>query len=337
MNRFDSQKISFFTSLFQQKEPFLVDVRSPGEFLSGHIPNAVNIPLFSDEQRAIVGTTYKQEGKKAAIEKGLSLISLPLFVEKIKELHVPQKAVLYCARGGMRSQAMGWLLGLLEHECILIPGGYKAFRGFVLSSFQIPYRFLILSGKTGVGKTDLLQEMKERKEHVLDLEDLAKHRGSVFGKLTESQPTQEHFENLLALSLFSLQGERFWVEDESRFVGKIRLPDDFFDQMQKAPVFVITASLEERIERIIRNYSSQSVGDLAKSIEQLQKSLGHVNMKRAIAYVLEKNYKEAISLLLHYYDQRYERALEKRDPKTLHFVENKDLEKRQEEFQHFLV
>ena len=107
MNRFDSQKISFFTSLFQQKEPFLVDVRSPGEFLSGHIPNAVNIPLFSDEQRAIVGTTYKQEGKKAAIEKGLSLISLPLFVEKIKELHVPQKAVLYCARGGMRSQAMG--------------------------------------------------------------------------------------------------------------------------------------------------------------------------------------------------------------------------------------
>jgi tRNA 2-selenouridine synthase len=322
MNNCASENLSFYSSLFQQQELFLVDVRSPGEFQNGHIPNAVNIPLFTDEQRAIVGVTYKQEGKKAAIEKGLSLISLSSFVDKIKELRVPKKLVLYCARGGMRSQAMGWLFGLLEHEVTLLPGGYKSFRAFVLSQFQCPYAFLVLAGKTGVGKTDQLQILKSQKEPVLDLEELAKHRGSAFGKLSESQPSQEHFENLLALALFHLNEKKFWVEDESRFVGKIRLPDSFFDQMQKAKVVLLSASLEERVGRIIRDYSSQPTSSLIQSIQQLKKSLGDESMKRAIAHLQEENYKEAVSLLLYYYDRRYERALASRDPKTVHAAEN---------------
>ncbi len=319
MSRFLSEDHSFFLSLFSNAEqkPF-IDVRSQSEYNNGHIPTAIHIPLFSDEERAIVGTTYKQGGRHSAIEKGLSLISLSSLVEKIKECKLPKELILYCARGGMRSQAMGWLFELLGYKVTLIPGGYKTFRRFVLSLFAKTYSLCVLSGKTGVGKTDLLQKLKKKHEPMLDLEELAQHRGSVFGALAHSQPSQEQFENLLGLALFDLQDKTFWVEDESRFIGTMRIPDSFFNQMQKAPVYLLSSTPEERVQRILRDYAAQPVENLTKSICQLKKGLGEENTKKAVALVEEKNYAEAILLLMHYYDERYERALSKRDPNTIH-------------------
>jgi tRNA 2-selenouridine synthase len=320
----DLSSDSFFSTLFQEKELFLIDVRSPGEFAQGHIDGAINLPLFSNEQRAQVGTTYKKEGKRSAIEKGLSLISLSSFVEQIKNHNLPQKVALYCARGGMRSQSMGWLLSLLGHEVRLISGGYKAFRNWVVASFQIPYSFFVLSGKTGAGKSDLLHALKKEGGFVLDLEDLAKHQGSVFGFLSIAQPTQEHFENLLAKELFSLKVSLFLVEDESRFIGKLRIPDGFFNQMQQAKVLLLSTSIEDRIKRIVENYSSLNIDDLSRCVMQLKKSLGDVAMKKTLQFLQEKNFYESTRLLLHYYDKRYDNALKKRDPKTIYPIDFKD-------------
>jgi tRNA 2-selenouridine synthase len=317
-------QIVHYVALLQKKEPCIIDVRSPCEFASGHIPNAINIPLFSDEERKQVGIVYKNEGQRAAIEKGLSLISLPLFVEKLKNFQVQKEVFVYCARGGMRSQAMGWLFGLLGLEVQILKGGYKAFRNWVVSSFQKSYNFLVLAGKTGVGKTELLRELKNTKEKVLDLEEMAEHRGSAFGALQKPQPTQEQFENLLSLDLFHLQEHLFWVEDESRFIGKMRIPDGFFDQMLKAKVVVLSSSLEERLERIVQEYSSETQEKLLQYILQLKKSLGGLATEQAIRHLQEKNYAECCKILLTYYDKRYERALEKRDPSSLVFLHKKD-------------
>ena len=169
------------------KDRPVIDVRSPIEFDHGRIPHAINLPLFTDEERRIVGTCYKKSGKRPAIEKGLELIAFPRILQEIRNLKLPPSITLYCARGGMRSASMAWLLELLGYEVLTIDGGYKSFRKWVHEQFFCSYNLRVLGGETGSGKTKLLQCLESVGEKIIDLEGLAHHRGSVFGGLISSR------------------------------------------------------------------------------------------------------------------------------------------------------
>src|ERR1017187_4996636 len=208
----------------------LIDVRTPSEFEKGHIPGAINLPMFTDEERIIIGTLYKQQGRDPSILKGLEIIG-PRMKEIVKtaELLVgPSKKIyIYCWRGGMRSSSMAWLLGIYGFEIFVLIKGYQAFRNYALECFKEPKHVIILGGKTGSGKTKILQELKKTGEQVIDLEDLAFHKGSAFGTIgIEGNCSQEHFENNLAMEWMNTDpAKRLWLEDESRSIGKKILPD----------------------------------------------------------------------------------------------------------------
>ncbi len=216
----------------------LVDVRTPSEFAKGHIPGAVNIPLFSDEDRARIGTTYKQENPEQAFDLGLELLGpkLAQLVRQFRESAAEDELVVHCWRGGMRSQSVASLLQMSGMKVSFLSGGYKAYRQWVTGTLAKPCRLLVLGGYTGSGKTMLLHRLREAGEQVIDLEGLAKHKGSAFGNLDDhEQPSNEQFENALAGQLQQIDPERIvWVEDESRMVGRVFLRDEWFGQMQQA-------------------------------------------------------------------------------------------------------
>ncbi|MCX7769363.1 MAG: tRNA 2-selenouridine(34) synthase MnmH, partial [Flavobacteriales bacterium] len=243
---------ALFTFLFQDEPFLLIDVRTPSEFRNGHIPGAINVPLFLDEERAAVGLLYKQKGSRAAIRAGLDYVGprLSTLVKQVEDLleqgENSPRLIIYCWRGGMRSASVAWLLRLYGMEPETIPGGYKSFRRFVNSIFTKPIPIAVLGGLTGSGKTLVLRQMQLAGIPVVDLEELACHQGSAFGHLGQpSQPSQEHFENLLALTLYRAgkkaldSGSVVWIEDESRFIGSLHLPLPLWQRMQEAPLFLM--------------------------------------------------------------------------------------------------
>ena len=239
----------------------IIDVRSPKEYLQGHIPNSVNVPLFSDEERHIVGLTYKQKGQKEAIEEGVKIVGPKLFsfLQQIKTLKGAPLRV-YCFRGGMRSYFVSWFLSFLGMKVIQLKGGYKFFRRFVLRTVEAPPQFIVLAGLTGSGKTKILKTLKNEGEPVVDLEALANHKGSAFGLDEKScQPSCEHFENLMALEfLKNKDKDLVWIEDESRLVGSCTIPNGTFKAIKLAPCIQIESSLQERIDTIIKDYGKYS-------------------------------------------------------------------------------
>ena len=179
----------------------IIDVRSPGEYQHAHIPGAISIPLFDNDERAQVGTKYKNAGKDSAVLLGLSLVGPKLadFVKQSKKLNPQGKEVLvHCWRGGMRSSSFAWLLDTAGLTASTLVGGYKAYRNTVLSAFSEPHNLIILGGKTGSGKTDILKELARQGEQIIDLEGLANHKGSTYGAIGQApQPATEQFENLV--------------------------------------------------------------------------------------------------------------------------------------------
>jgi len=206
----------------------IIDVRSPGEYEHAHIPGALNLPLFSNEERAEIGTIYKQRGRVKAVQRGLEVVGPKLagFAKFALALQ-SENILIHCWRGGMRSSSMAWLLETVGINCTLLTGGYKSYRSRVLTSFEKPLKIILLGGYTGSGKTDLIKLLKEQGEQVLDLEGLACHKGSAFGAIGQGeQPSSEQFENLLSLEMEALDGEKVvWIEDESRNVGKVFVPE----------------------------------------------------------------------------------------------------------------
>jgi tRNA 2-selenouridine synthase len=198
------------------KDHLLLDVRSPAEYTHAHIPGAINLPLFSNEERKIVGTAYKQKSREKAIKIGLDFFGPKMrgMVEEVEHMldvrctmpdvndiqpRTSNIVYVYCWRGGMRSGAVSWLLDLYGFKVYTLAGGYKSFRNHVLKTFEQPFDFKILGGYTGSGKTSLLKELERKGETVIDLEAIACHKGSAFGNIKmPAQPTQEMFENLLA-------------------------------------------------------------------------------------------------------------------------------------------
>ncbi len=238
--------------------------------------------------------------------------------------------LLHCWRGGMRSGAVAWLLNLYGFKVYTLKGGYKAFRNWVLAQFEKQYNLNILGGYTGSGKTLLLQEMKNKGKLVIDLEKLANHKGSAFGSLGENlQPGQEMFENLLAVELYRATNTEdqekvfvnyftnspfeIWIEDESRHIGTVGIPNKFWDQMRKSKLYFLEIPFEERLKHIIATYGVFEIEQLVNAIMRIQKRLGGLETKKAVSFLLENNIQESFSILLRYYDKLYGNSLLKRE------------------------
>ena len=294
----------------------ILDVRSPAEYTQGHIPGAVSFPLFSDDERAQVGTCYKQQGKDFAIELGLTIVGSKLaqFVQSAKKLSPDRPIRLHCWRGGMRSSSMAWLLETAGMQAYLLEGGYKAFRQWVRSTFAMPQAIVTLGGMTGTGKTILLNALANRGEQILDLEHLANHRGSSYGSLgLPPQPSNEQYENLLAVQWVSLDHDRpVWIEAESRRVGLCRIPDEIFLQMVESPIVQIERSRCERIAILLEVYGAADPEELIAATQRISKKLGGQNAQAAIAHIREGDLSSAIAIVLNYYDKSYQFDLTKR-------------------------
>lgn len=328
----ESIQIAQFISL--SKECPIVDVRSPSEYLHAHVPSAFSIPLFTDEQRKIIGTAYKKESREKAVKLGLNFFSERMksipeevknifqekFLEEKNSSFSEQKILLHCWRDGMRSQTVAWLLSLFGYQVFLLEGGYKAYRNWVLAQFEKKYPLKILGGYTGSGKTETLQRMKSEGHLVIDLEGIAHHKGSAFGSLGQPpQPSQEMFENLLAMELDEAMEntqknqQYIWLEDESRRIGLINIPIHFWEQMHQSPLYFLEIPFEERVQFIISNYGNFSKEALAESILRLQKRLGGLETKNAIQFLSENNLQGCFEILIHYYDKLYQKGLESRN------------------------
>jgi tRNA 2-selenouridine synthase len=301
----------------------LVDARSEGEFAQSHILGAINIPILNNAERIQVGTLYKQAGPEKATLKGFELVG-PRFhlIQREALRNFPNKKVmLYCWRGGMRSQILSWILTQVGFEVYRLAGGYKTYRTFTFNEVRKPYPLLVLGGKTGAAKTVLLQKLKERGEQVVDLEGLANHKGSSFGAIgLPGQPTVEQFENLLAEQLRKIQPDRaIWVENESRRIGRIILPDPFFLQMTQSPRIEIEKTDTERIAHIAREYAGLDQVELTDAVLRLQKRLGGDRTKQAVEAIQANQPEIWIPILLQYYDKTYSYDLARHEvSKTIH-------------------
>jgi tRNA 2-selenouridine synthase len=293
-----------------RKEIPLLDARSEGEFEQSHIPNSVNLPILTNSERVIVGTLYKQKGAEAATVKGFELVG-PRFYQIQKEairLFPDRKIIVYCWRGGMRSQILSWLLEMIGFEVFRLKGGYKTYRTFTFEEVRKDRKLIVLGGKTGTGKTILLHQLKEKGEQILDLERIANHKGSSFGAIgLPPQPTVEQFENLLAEHLFVLDPSiPTWIENESRKIGRLILPNQLYEQMGKALIIDIHKASEERIAHIAEEYGNLPENALIEAVKRIQKRLGGLRTQEAIQAIQEKNSVSWISNLLIYYDKTYE-------------------------------
>ena len=343
------QKITIEQFIEMAKSRPVLDVRSPGEYLHAHIPGAHSIPLFTDEERKVVGTAYKQESREQAIKIGLDYFGLKMrkvveevesllalvkkATNKIKTPDTPVKAgnsvVVHCWRGGMRSAGIAWLLDLYGFKVYTIIGGYKAYRKWVRDQFEKKYPITIVGGYTGSGKTLIIQQLKKIGHPVIDLEGLANHKGSAFGALGEKpQPSQEMFENRLAeaLSVVARPKENnisnqppvnsnptIWIEDESQRIGNLQIPMPFWGNMRSSPVCFVDIPFDQRLDYLTLEYGRFEKEKLVNAVMRIQKRLGGMETKNAINHLLENNFKECFRILLTYYDKWYLKGLYNRE------------------------
>ena len=337
------QKVSVDEFLQLAKVHPILDVRSPGEFVHAHIPGAHSLPLFTDEERKVVGTAYKQENRKIAIKIGLDyfgvkmrkmvqeveelFVSLQPVVSKKKRLQVDpsipetsQSILVHCWRGGMRSAGVAWLLDLYGYKVYSLAGGYKAYREWARAQFEKPNKYTIVGGYTGSGKTLVLKELKQLGHLTIDLEGLANHKGSAFGAMGEKpQPSQEMFENLLAekiAELSSIQHDKIneiFLEDESQRIGQLSIPNNFWIQMRNSKVLFLDIPFEERLVYLTEEYGKFEKEPIVNAIIRIQKRLGGLETKLAVNFLIENNHKECFRILLNYYDKQYEKGLNNRE------------------------
>lgn len=342
-----TQPVSIETFLALSRELPVIDVRSPSEYVHAHIPGAFTLPIFNDLQRKTIGTAYKKQSRQIAVNIGLNYFSermkkvLPeaaVILDQWRQqsqnvdFHISNKetgVLVHCWRGGMRSATIAWLLNLYGYKTYVLDGGYKSFRNWVLAQFEKKYSFKILGGYTGSGKTEVLKEMQAKGENIIDLENLANHKGSAFGALGEDpQPGQEMFENLLAIQLWEnsilkgginnngqpqISDAVIWLEDESRNIGTINIPTTLWNQMRDSPLYFLDIPLEKRLDHIVSVYGNFDKKNLEACILQLKKRLGGQETKKALDLLASDKPKDSFSILMNYYDKVYSRALDSRE------------------------
>lgn len=324
-------KIHIDAFLQLAKQYPVLDVRSPAEYLHAHIPNAISFPLFSDEERKIVGTAYKQKSREEAIKIGLDFFGVKMrkMVEEVDKLFVlssklsdnselktqnSKTVLVHCWRGGMRSAGVAWLLDLYGFKVYTLAGGYKVFRKWVLEQFEKKYSLHILGGYTGSGKTYVLNALGKHGATIIDLEGLAKHKGSAFGNIgMPAQPKQEHFENLLAIKLNEASGTTIWLEDESQRIGDINIPISFWNQMRSSRLFFLDIPFEERLKHLVEEYGKLERERLINSIIRIKKRLGGLETKESINALVEDRVEDCFRILLKYYDKWYLKGMNNRE------------------------
>ena len=295
----------------------VVDVRSPAEFKQGHIPGAINIPLFNDLERIEVGTLYVQSGREHAILRGLDII-LPKtkqILQTLRDVTSEKNLCLYCWRGGLRSLNMAWMFETNGYHVTLLEGGYKAYRRFIRSKLDETARVVVLGGFTGSGKTEILNHLEQIGEQVIDLEKLASHKGSAFGGIgLPDQPTNEQFENDLFTLWQRLDMTRFiWLEDESRMIGKVTMPEEMVRKIKKSPLIIMDVPKEIRIERLVREYAGIDDFLLSEAVMKIETRLGKPRTKEALVSIEEKDYATVADQVLTYYDKAYSYSMNRRE------------------------
>jgi tRNA 2-selenouridine synthase len=299
----------------------VVDVRSQGEFGEGHIKGAVNIPILNNEERIAVGTDYKQKGQQEAIKTGFRLVG-PRLVDVINETQQVadgKEILVHCWRGGMRSTNFCQFVGMAGMKTHQLAGGYKSYRHLALDSFKKPLQIMLLTGYTGSGKSEILRALKANGEQVLDLEDLASHKGSAFGGLLMApQPGTEQFQNSLFEEIRLLDlSKRVWIEDESIAIGKIFLPHDFWIRMTESPMVRMEVSKDIRVQRLVSEYGPANREEFLDIMGKVVKKLGGQHYNAAKEKLLQGDIASTIGILLTYYDKAYLNSIEKRKDSLL--------------------
>ena len=295
----------------------VVDVRSPSEFEKGHIPGAINVPIFDDVQRAEIGTLYKQVGQEQAMIRGLQIVGQKAeqFIDRLQAEKIPPDCFVHCWRGGLRSEGFAWFMRGCGYRPQRIIGGYKAYRNAAHVSFAQPKRIIILAGASGSGKTQLLGSLKQSGQQVIDLEQLANHRGSSFGGISQpTQPTVEQFENDLFEQWRNIDPDHLvWFECESRSVGSVFIPQPIWTQMMSAPAISIEVDREQRIDFLVQEYGNLPVDELSDAVRRIGKRLGGDRLQAALQALDSNDGRTCASFALEYYDRAYIRSLGK-DP-----------------------
>ena len=307
------------------KGGIVIDVRAPIEYAEDHIPGAISWPLFSDAERSVIGTLYKQKGKEKAIEKGFEIIGpkmaeMARYGRKLFESQTTKYPLLiHCWRGGMRSQSVAWLLRTASIPAIVLDGGYKAYKSHARSMYDKPLNLAILGGLTGSAKTDVIGELgKIKGERIVDLEGMAKHFGSAFGNLDgHEQPSSKQFSNLLFSRLREIDawGENprpIWVENESRTIGKVNLPEPFYTQMIKSTCFEMERTEDDRVNHLVQMYGDIDSSLLAGAFKRITPKIGLQNASQAQNALDQGDLATAAKIALVYYDKTYSHGLKKR-------------------------
>lgn len=299
----------------------IIDVRSPGEHEIGRIPGAINMPIFNDEERAKVGTRYKQAGKDFAIQLGLEFVGskLAVFAKQARKLTKNNTLLVHCWRGGMRSQNMAWLFELIGLKAFILEDGYKGYRAHIRAQLGNDIPIVILGGFTGSGKTDILKELEKLGEQFIDLEGIAHHKGSAFGSIGESaQPTNEQFENNLAEEWLKLDITRpVWLEDESITMGKCGIPMTLFKRMREAKVYQVMIPQKVREERLVKEYANGDDLGLKSALERISKKLGGLRAQEAFEALETKDFRKVADISLQYYDKAYGYGISKREDHSI--------------------
>ena len=328
----------------------LIDVRAPIEYQNGAFLNSINLPILNDDERKQVGITYKQKGNEEAVKLGHKLVSGEIKKKRveawIKTIKQNPQTILYCFRGGQRSQIAQSFINQDGVDITRLQGGYKAFRGFLLDYIEnSPNLFtpFILGGRSGSGKTILLNKLNNS----IDLEGLANHKGSSFGRGITPQPTQINFENNLAYDLIKKVEagyKNLIFEDEGKFVGSLYIPKSFAQYLSSAPLIILQEDTDKRIQATFDEYIVQSqmlyqrsnnhtfdnwVSDMQKAVSRIRKRIGGQKFKElndifdnALKQQQSTNslegYKDFVEfLLLQYYDPMYDYQITKRSNKIL--------------------
>ena len=318
-----SRSINYTSTPWDNNYCEIIDVRSPTEFAEDAYPGAINLPVLTDDERARVGTIYKQVSPFEARKLGASLISRNISEHLSQHFANQDKQyspLIYCWRGGQRSNSLAIILAQIGWRTTVLEGGYKTYRAYVRRQLAtLPQRFCytILCGLTGTGKTLILQKLAQDNQQVLDLEALANHRGSLLGQVwqgqPQSQPSQKKFETCLLQKLTSFnENQTVWVESESNKIGEVYLPKMLWQKMKNSACVEVKVPLKERVEWLIKQYPElvENPEFLKQKLVQLKSRYGTKRLKQWFEWIDQSNYAQLVEdLLLTHYDPAYQKSL----------------------------